>query len=129
MKRQRKLSTQAWRWALYDWANSAFATTVMAGFFPIFFKSYWASDLSDAESTFVIGSANSLVGLVIAVSAPILGAIAEMPVIQKKITSNFCNNWNYFYWLFIFCSREFMEIRNNFLCCWCYWIFRRQYIL
>ena len=63
MKRQRKLSVQAWRWAFYDWANSAFATTVMAGFFPIFFKSYWASELSDAESTFVIGSANSLVGL------------------------------------------------------------------
>ena len=66
MKRQRKLSNQAWRWAFYDWANSAFATTVMAGFFPIFFKSYWASDLPDAESTFIIGSANSLVGLLIA---------------------------------------------------------------
>jgi len=25
-------------WAMYDWANSAFATTVMAAFFPIFFK-------------------------------------------------------------------------------------------
>ena len=25
-------------WSLYDWANSAFATTVMAGFFPVFFK-------------------------------------------------------------------------------------------
>ena len=85
MKRQRKLSTQAWRWALYDWANSAFATTVMAGFFPIFFKSYWASDLSDAESTFVIGSANSLVGLVIAVSAPILGAIADAGNSKKRL--------------------------------------------
>jgi MFS-type transporter involved in bile tolerance (Atg22 family) len=27
-----------WGWAIYDWANSAFATTVMAGFFPIFFS-------------------------------------------------------------------------------------------
>ena len=53
MKGQRKLSTEAWRWAFYDWANSAFATTVMAGFFPIFFKSYWANDLTDGESTFV----------------------------------------------------------------------------
>ncbi len=85
MKRQRKLSTQAWRWALYDWANSAFATTVMAGFFPIFFKSYWASDLSDAESTFVIGSANSIVGLMIAVSAPILGAIADAGNSKKRL--------------------------------------------
>ncbi len=29
-------------WSFYDWANSAFATTVMAGFFPLFFKGYWA---------------------------------------------------------------------------------------
>jgi UMF1 family MFS transporter len=31
-----------WGWAMYDWANSAFATTVMAGFFPVFFKKYWS---------------------------------------------------------------------------------------
>jgi len=84
MKRQRKLSNQAWRWAFYDWANSAFATTVMAGFFPIFFKSYWATDLTDAESTFVIGSANSIVGLIIALSAPVLGAYADAGNSKKK---------------------------------------------
>ena len=84
MKRQRKLSDQAWRWAFYDWANSAFATTVMAGFFPIFFKSYWANDLTDAESTFVIGSANSIVGLIIALSAPIMGAFADAGNSKKK---------------------------------------------
>ena len=83
-KRQRKLSDQAWRWAFYDWANSAFATTVMAGFFPIFFKSYWANDLTDAESTFVIGSANSIVGLIIALSAPIMGAFADAGNSKKK---------------------------------------------
>tara|TARA_B100000214_G_scaffold375330_1_gene361201 strand:+ start:6637 stop:7947 length:1311 start_codon:yes stop_codon:yes gene_type:complete len=84
MKRQRKLSNQAWSWAFYDWANSAFATTVMAGFFPIFFKSYWAADLTDAESTFAIGSANSIVGLIIAISAPILGAFADAGNSKKK---------------------------------------------
>lgn len=35
----KKLGKQVWGWALYDWANSAFATTVMAGFFPIFLNS------------------------------------------------------------------------------------------
>jgi UMF1 family MFS transporter len=89
MKGQRKLSDQAWRWAFYDWANSAFATTVMAGFFPIFFKSYWANDLSDAESTFVIGSANSLVGLLIAISAPVLGAFADAGNSKKKLLLTF----------------------------------------
>jgi len=84
MNRQRKLSKDAWKWAFYDWANSGFATTVMAGFFPIFFKSFWAGDLDAAESTFVIGSINSLIGLLIAISAPILGAIADAGKTKKK---------------------------------------------
>ena len=84
MERQRKLSKNAWKWAFYDWANSGFATTVMAGFFPIFFKSYWAGNLDAAESTFVIGSVNSLIGLLIAISAPILGAIADAGKTKKK---------------------------------------------
>ena len=85
----KKLNKSAWSWALYDWANSAFATTVMAGFFPIFFKSYWASDLSDAESTFAIGSVNSLVGLLIAFSAPILGAFADAGDSKRKFLFSF----------------------------------------
>ena len=77
------------RWAFYDWANSAFATTVMAGFFPIFFKSYWAAELQDAESTFIIGSANSIVGLLIAISAPIMGALADAGNSKKKLLVTF----------------------------------------
>ena len=85
----KKLNKSAWSWALYDWANSAFATTVMAGFFPIFFKSYWASDLSDAESTFAIGSVNSLVGLLIAFSAPVLGAFADAGDSKRRFLFSF----------------------------------------
>jgi len=85
----KKLNKSVWSWALYDWANSAFATTVMAGFFPIFFKSYWASGLSDAESTFAIGSVNSLVGLLIAFSAPILGAFADAGDSKRKFLFSF----------------------------------------
>jgi len=85
----KKLTKSTWSWALYDWANSAFATTVMAGFFPIFFKSYWASGLSDAESTFAIGSVNSLVGLLIAFSAPVLGAFADAGDSKRKFLFSF----------------------------------------
>ena len=42
-------------WAFYDWANSAFATTVMAGFFPVFFKQYWNAGVVATESTFRLG--------------------------------------------------------------------------
>jgi UMF1 family MFS transporter len=64
-------------WALYDWANSAYATVVMAGFFPVFFKQYWAAGLSVNESTFALGAANSLGSVLIALCAPVLGAIAD----------------------------------------------------
>ncbi|MGH8250348.1 MAG: MFS transporter [Steroidobacteraceae bacterium] len=64
-------------WALYDWANSAFATTVMAGFFPVFFKQYWSIGAEAAVSTFRLGLANGLGSLAIALVAPLLGAMAD----------------------------------------------------
>jgi UMF1 family MFS transporter len=64
-------------WMFYDWANSAFATTIMAGFFPIFFKVFWSAQDEVHISTAKLASANSLAGIIIALSAPILGAIAD----------------------------------------------------
>ena len=64
-------------WALYDWANSAFATTVMAGFFPVFFQKFWSVDVTPTDTTSRLGYGNAIAGLVIALLAPILGAIAD----------------------------------------------------
>jgi len=72
-------------WAMYDWANSAYSTTVMAGFFPIFFKQFWASGMSVNESTFWLGVANAVAGLFVAVMAPILGAIADQGSLKKRM--------------------------------------------
>ncbi len=64
-------------WAFYDWANSAFATTVMAGFFPVFFKQYWNAGVVATESTFRLGVTSGLTSLLVALLAPVLGAIAD----------------------------------------------------
>jgi len=72
MKKQR-----IWSWALYDWANSAFATTVMAGFFPVFFKEYWNPGVEPVVSTFRLGVANSVASIMVVVFAPLLGAMAD----------------------------------------------------
>jgi UMF1 family MFS transporter len=71
-------------WAFYDWANSAFATTVIAGFFPVFLKQYWSLDVDVTLSTFRLGAANSLASLIIVALAPILGAIADRGGAKKK---------------------------------------------
>ncbi len=70
-------------WALYDWANSAYATAILAGFFPVFFRQYW-SQSPPAESTFQLGLANSLASLVILILAPLLGAIADAGGLHKR---------------------------------------------
>lgn len=75
---------QTLAWAFYDWANSAFATVVIAGFFPIFFKEYWAKDLAVTESTFQLGLANSLASLAIVILAPLLGTIADQSHQKKR---------------------------------------------
>jgi UMF1 family MFS transporter len=73
-----------WGWAMYDWANSAFATTVMAGFFPIFFKQYWSYGADVNTSTAQLGFGNSIASIVVAVMAPVLGAIADRGSARKK---------------------------------------------
>jgi MFS transporter, UMF1 family len=72
-------------WALYDWANSAFATTVMAGFFPIFFKQYWSVGTEASVSTFRLGVVSGLGSLVIALAAPILGAMADRGGVRVRL--------------------------------------------
>jgi UMF1 family MFS transporter len=72
-----KIDKTVLSWALYDWANSAFATTIMAGFFPLFFKTYWAGELASTESTFYLGLGNSIAGVLILIAAPLLGALAD----------------------------------------------------
>jgi MFS transporter, UMF1 family len=73
-----------WGWVLYDWANSAFATTVMAGFFPIFFKQYWSYGSDVNISTAQLGFGNSIASLIVALMAPVLGAIADQGMARKK---------------------------------------------
>jgi MFS-type transporter involved in bile tolerance (Atg22 family) len=72
-------------WVMYDWANSSFATTVMAGFFPVFFKSYWSAGADVNQSTAMLGFANSIASAVVALLAPILGAISDQSSGKKKM--------------------------------------------
>ena len=74
---------EVFSWALYDWANSAFATTVMAGFFPVFYKQYWAAGVASTESTFQLGIGNAVSSLVIVIIAPLIGAIADVGRFKK----------------------------------------------
>ena len=70
-------------WAFYDWANSAFATTIMAGLFPVFYSAI-TQDLSTGDSQFWFNVTLAAASVLIAVSAPILGAVADRGGARKK---------------------------------------------
>ncbi len=74
---------------MYDWANSAFGTTVMAGFFPLFFKQYWSAGTEATTSTFYLGMGNSLASFIIVLAAPILGVLADSGGIRKRMLAAF----------------------------------------
>lgn len=77
-------------WCMYDWANSAFATTIMAAFFPPFFRSVAISaGFATNEATALWGYTTAVSLLLAAFMAPILGAIADFTGIKKKLTGVF----------------------------------------
>lgn len=82
------LSKPVLSWALYDWANSAFATTVMAGFFPVFFSSL-SSDISAKDSQFWFNMTLAGSSVLVAISAPLLGAIADRGGNRKRFLVTF----------------------------------------
>jgi UMF1 family MFS transporter len=73
-----------WAWAGTAWANHAFSTTVLVGFFPIFLGKYWAHDVPGTTSTFYLGLTNSSASFVVMLLAPWLGALADRRA-QKKL--------------------------------------------
>ncbi len=72
-------------WTMYDWANSAFATTIMAAVLPNYFSIYIASEgsLTLWGYTVAIGS------LIAALISPVLGAIADFRGSKKTFMGFF----------------------------------------
>ena len=64
-------------WVLYDWANSAYATIVLAGFFPIIYAEYFAASVDQSERTLYLGISNSAASLLLIISAPFFGLLAD----------------------------------------------------
>ncbi len=70
---------------MYDWANSVFFTTVVAGFFPVFFKQYWNTESSVSLSTERLGWVLAATGFLMAILSPLLGVISDYRRAKKKL--------------------------------------------
>ncbi len=76
-------------WAMYDWANSAFQTTIIAAVFPIYFHNVVAADLGDRLATSRFAWATTIAIVIVALVAPLLGAIADYAAMKKKMLGVF----------------------------------------
>jgi len=83
------LKKNVWAWCMYDWANSSFATTVLAAFFPVFFKTFWNHGVESTVSTARLGLATGAGGLAVALLSPMLGAMADAGRAKKKFLAFF----------------------------------------
>lgn len=83
------MTRQERSWVLYDVANSAYSLTITAAVFPIFFKAVAAKGMQGFDSTALWGYANSLETVVVALLAPVLGALADTRDTKKRFFAAF----------------------------------------
>jgi UMF1 family MFS transporter len=76
-------------WTMYDWANSAFATTIMAAVLPVYYSSVAASNLPKHMATAYWGFTTSFSALIAALISPILGAAADFSGKKKHYLTAF----------------------------------------
>lgn len=76
-------------WATYDWANSAFMTSVVAAVFPVYFATVAAHELPPGVATRRYALATAATLAVLALAAPVLGAIADRGGSRKRFLGGF----------------------------------------
>jgi UMF1 family MFS transporter len=87
---EREYKRRIWAWTMYDWANSAFATTILAAILPIYFSQVAGATLPSATvatSYWSLGLSISL--LIVAILSPILGTISDVMRGKKLFLSLF----------------------------------------
>ena len=72
-------------WALYDWANSAMWTVVITAIFPVFYAKVAAAGFGEDDVRRQFSLATTLCMAVAAVLGPVLGTIADMQPVKKKL--------------------------------------------
>jgi MFS transporter, UMF1 family len=72
-------------WAMYDFANSAFQSTVITAVFPRFFSDYAAAGLAPTDATARFAWATTIAVTVTALIGPVLGAIADVRGLKKRL--------------------------------------------
>ncbi len=86
-EKQKRFTKKEWSWIMYDWANSVYATNIMAAIFPTIFVSIAGGPGSAGDIWWGYGT--SIATFLVALLAPILGAVADYRGMKKKLFTGF----------------------------------------
>lgn len=85
-----KLSKPERSWVMYDWANSVHSTVISTAIFPLWFGQVArGGGLTDTQTTFWLGTANTTYAVVVAVMAAVLGTLSDFRGYRKRIFTPF----------------------------------------
>jgi len=123
-------------WCLYDWANSSFATTILAAVLPIYFAEGVVPEggasvtvlghQARLSATSLWGYASGLTAFLVLISAPVLGGIADYSQRRKTFLMAFCYAGSFmtgalffsgpgrvFFTLILFCFAHYCFVNGN----------------
>ena len=90
---QRKVKAQMKKtinaWTMYDWANSVFATTVMAAVLPVYYSKVASAGLNPADATANWAFTTTIALVIVAILSPVLGAMADFSGAKKRYFTYF----------------------------------------
>ena len=84
-----KLNKESKAWIAYDAGNSAFATTIVAAFFPIFYKEFWSAGVDNLVAASYYSWTLTISNLALLFSAPIIGSITDLSRTTKRLFASF----------------------------------------
>ncbi len=113
-------------WCLYDWANSAFAAIILAAVLPVYFADIvvpeggvpltFFGSLHTLSATSLWGYAGGITSLVILISTPILGGMADRTHLKKMFLMVFCYLGSAFTFLLFFSGEGDVWLTLSLLC-------------
>lgn len=88
---QKEKKRAQFAWVMYDWANSAFVTTITAAVLPVYYASVAAANLAPNLRTAYWGYTSAIALLLIALMGPVMGAMADFRGAKKKFLTAFAS--------------------------------------
>lgn len=76
-------------WVMYDWANSAFVTTVIAAVLPVYYSNVAANTMPANEATAKWAFTTTIALVIVALLSPVLGAMADFSGAKKRYFTYF----------------------------------------